>query len=204
MKVSDVLIIFVKNVEPGKVKTRLAASVGADNAIKIYNLLLRHTERVVRKLNVLCEVWFSKEIESGGIWASSRYKKKVQQGEDLGHRMRSAFAEAFLDSNTKKAVIIGSDCAELESGHLEQAYSMLVDVDLVIGPARDGGYYLLGMKELHSELFSGIAWSSETVLASTLEKAEKLGLTVGLLSELNDVDTIDDWERVKHKFGDHD
>ena len=125
----------------------------------------------------------------------------MQVGGDLGERMRNAFV-AHLESGMEKVVLIGTDCPSLEGIHLVQAFEALEHSDLVLGPARDGGYYLIGMKRRADFLFEGITWSSELVLSQTLTLAAEQGLHSSLLSILEDIDSPEDWERYCSQNGD--
>lgn len=193
------LIIFVKNEEVGKVKTRLAESIGDRKALQVYQCLLKHTHSVTLPLKVNKEVWYSKEIEQKDIWSHGHYSKKVQKGSDLGQKMAYAFKTSF-QNDTSKVVIIGSDCAEITPEILEKAYDELSRSDVVIGPARDGGYYLLGMNKFNPQLFEGVEWSTDQVLQTTLETIKQLGLSYSKLHTLNDVDTFEDWLQVKDEM----
>ena len=186
-------MIFVKNEQVGKVKTRLADSVGDKKALEIYQKLLRHTLDITQKIKVDREVWYSEFIPKEDIWPDSLFAKRPQEGDDLGKRMAAAFKDSFEEEGYSKVVIIGSDCAELTTAIIEEAFKCLEKNDFVIGPAKDGGYYLLGMRNFTSELFEGISWSSETVFRSTIEKIKDVGASCAKLDILNDIDTIEDW-----------
>jgi len=189
---NKVLIIFVRNPEKGKVKTRLAKEVGEEKALEIYIRLLRKTiDTAAGVKETDPQVWYSKFADPADFIDSSYFRKKVQSGENLGQRMCNAFRSVFREG-FQKAVIIGSDCPGLTTDLIEKANEALDQHTLVVGPAVDGGYFLLGMKRLHHELFDGIPWSTEKVLQTTLKKAETDGLTVALLPELGDIDTIKD------------
>jgi len=193
------LIIFVKNEEVGKVKTRLAESIGDRKALQVYQGLVKHTHSVTLPLKVNKEVWYSIEVEHDDVWSKGHFKKKVQMGSDLGHKMTDAFKTSF-EKSASKVVIIGSDSAEIDAEIIEEAFEKLAENDVVVGPARDGGYYLLGMNKFHPQLFEGVEWSTDKVLHSTLETVEQLGLTYTKLKPLNDVDTIEDWLEVKDQL----
>lgn len=193
------LMIFVKNEEAGKVKTRLAKFVGDEKALEIYGVLLRHTHALAAPLKVKKEVWYSRFIEENDLWSKGGFEKEIQEGESLGERMSAAFKKTFKEG-FGKAVIIGSDCGELTQDVIRQAFLHLKKHDVVLGPAADGGYYLLGMNAYYPELFSEISWSTGQVLTQTLDKAKKIGVNTTLLQQLNDVDEIKDWELIKEKF----
>ncbi len=197
MAMKNSLIIFQKNPEHGKVKTRLAASVGNEKALSVYLKLIRHTKKVLDPLRADKQIWYSDKIDTNDIWDSVEYSKNVQNGSDLGKRMHNAFKNAFLKNDQQKVVVIGTDCAELTTEILDEAFEELDRNEVVIGPAVDGGYYLLGMKKFVSELFIDIPWSTSEVLGTTIARIQELGHTYLLLKELNDVDTIEDWEKAK-------
>ena len=178
----------------GKVKTRLARTVGDTEALRIYRLLLARTQVAALQIKVRRFVFYSDFIEQDS-WLSKFFGKYVQQGADLGERMENAFETAFKSGATK-ALIIGSDCPELTGEILKQAFDALDHRDFVIGPVPDGGYYLLGMKQLEPSLFYDIAWSTETVRSTTVERIRVLRKTYALLPVLSDVDTEEDWNRV--------
>ncbi|WP_421773495.1 TIGR04282 family arsenosugar biosynthesis glycosyltransferase [Gracilimonas sp.] len=191
------LIIFVKNEEAGRTKTRLAASIGDEQALEAYRKLLGWTVKQTRDLEVTREVWYSRFVAENDIWEEGDFEKRLQSGDNLGARMSNAFRKSFTEESFQKVVIIGSDCAELTSEIIELAFKELDDHEFVIGPAEDGGYYLLGMRGYHPEVFEEIEWSTGSVFQKTVEKIEGLGLGYIALKELNDVDTIEDWDRVK-------
>jgi rSAM/selenodomain-associated transferase 1 len=187
------LIIFTRNPELGKVKTRLAKSVGDESALKIYKFLLRHTVEITKDLNVDKYVFYSETIYKDDIWDPDIYRKKLQNGNDLGEKMENAFSE-ILGMGYEKAIIIGSDIYDLNKKDIESAYSALQTSQFVIGPAHDGGYYLLGMKELHNKIFKNKAWGTDAVLKKTLEDLEDEKYV--LLEERNDVDYYEDIKNV--------
>lgn len=197
---TDKLLIFVKNEEAGKTKTRLAASIGDDEALEVYRKLLKHTFDETKTLDAVKEVWYSRYIEENDLWSLGEYKKKVQIGGNLGERMAHAFNESYRDLKDRKVVIIGSDCAELTGKVLSEAFTSLEDHDFVIGPAKDGGYYLLGMRVFVAEVFTDIQWSTGSVFEETVEKIKSLGMNFDTLRPLNDIDTIEDWLPVKDRF----
>ena len=180
------LLIFIKNPILGKVKTRLANEIGDAAALSIYFKLLTHTKNISLKVSCNRLLFYSDFIDTSDSWSQNDYVKYEQEGEDLGQRISNAFKIGFKSCD--KNVIIGSDCFELFDSQITIAFEYLDSCDLVIGPAHDGGYYLLGIKMLQPELFNGIQWSSEKVLDQTIEKAKKLGLKLKLLESLRDVD----------------
>lgn len=186
------LIIFVKNKVAGKVKTRLAAGIGPEKAMEVYEQLLDHTHKATRCLACDKIVYFSEVIERDSIWGDGNYQLSRQSGPELGQRMFNAFNTQFAQG-AEKVCIIGSDTFEISQEILREAFQALEAKDVVIGPAKDGGYYLLGMKELQPELFHNKPWSTESVCAQTIEDLQRLNLSYTLLPVLNDIDHKEDW-----------
>ncbi len=185
----DLLIIFTRNPELGKVKTRLAATVGDASALDIYTFLLKHTVVITKELAVAKQVHYSVKIRENDLWDEAVFEKKQQHGDDLGARMLYAFQQGFK-AGYQNIIIIGSDMLDLDQKDLEMAFSALKANDIVIGPAEDGGYYLLGMKQLKPEIFSNKKWGTGTVLKDTL-KDLKSELVYSLPLK-NDVDLYED------------
>ena len=188
MKNKAALIIFTKNPVLGNVKTRLAKSVGDEKALEIYNFLLQKTINVTAKLDAQKTVYYGDYLNEDDGWDVKIYSKKIQQGTDLGERMHHAFEQTL--KNSEKAVIIGCDCFELTEEIIHEAFLNLEFHDAVIGPANDGGYYLLGLKVPMPGLFSNKNWGTNTVLKETLHNLKNQ--KVHLLEPLNDVDTLED------------
>lgn len=190
------LIIFIRNPEKGKVKTRLARTLGDESALAIYNALLRHTRDIALTLTIKRFLFYSHYINQDDSWKQEEFVKKLQQGEDLGARMANAFSMALQTFN--KAVIIGSDCPELTSDIIQQAFVALDTHPYAIGPALDGGYYLLGMRTPSPWLFNNMEWSTGYVLENTIQRIEAQNSTYQLLPTLSDVDEAEDWLRLQH------
>ncbi len=189
----NTLIIFIKNPIRGKVKTRIAQTAGDDRALQIYHSLLQHTRAVAMPVEAKRLLFYSDFIDTNDDWPQPDFDKRLQQGTNLGERMQNAFAQAL--SAAERAIIIGSDCALLTSALVTTAFQQLNDHDFVLGPATDGGYYLLGMKELTPALFQDIAWSTDTVLPATLQRIENLRKSCFLLPALPDIDHESDWQQ---------
>lgn len=187
----ELLIVFTKNPDKGKVKTRLARSVGENKALSIYQKLLWHTHKVVNDLAMDKCVAYSEYIDQQDIWENDRFQKCLQSGDSLGSKMHNALEEGFRKSYDR-ICLIGSDIFELTSSIVEQAFHNLHNHDLVIGPALDGGYYLIGMNHPLPEVFTNIPWGSEKVLDKTLDQANKLSLNIAQLPTLNDIDVVED------------
>ena len=186
---SDLLLIFVRNAELGRVKTRLASALGDEQALDIYLKLLEHTASICGELDTDKKVCYSQSVETNDMWDDAIFAKAKQQGSDLGERMLGAFTAGF-EQGHDKIVLIGSDCYELSENHIKAAFSALDSNRFVLGPAKDGGYYLIGMQHLRTDLFRDKKWGTSTVLNDTL--GDLKGEDVFLLEELNDIDTIDD------------
>lgn len=185
------LIIFYRNPKTGRVKTRLAATVGDAKAREIFVKLSIHTKTTTESLPFDKIVFYTESIDLMDIWPNATYLKALQEGTGLGERMRNAFAAGF-ETGYDSICVIGTDCYELSEQLILEAFDALKSADAVIGPARDGGYYLLGMNGHHPEIFENKQWSTETVLQDTLRDFESLGLKYVKLKELSDVDTEDD------------
>ena len=194
MTARQVTVVFVKTPVPGRVKTRLARDIGNEAACALYRCMTNHAigQVVASGLPlVVCYEGVSDELPDD--WRRPAWAVIPQTGADLGQRMAAAFCALFSDA-VEHVVLIGSDIPGIDAAYLLQAFSRLDDHDLVIGPAADGGYCLIGFRRqsFTPALFEGIPWSSDQVLHLTLQSAVKEGLNVGLLPALHDIDTIDD------------
>ena len=191
------LIIFVKNPIEGNVKTRIAKTVGHARATEIYRELLEYTRSVGEHLPVedyTKTVYYGDFINEDDLW--NDWAKALQPEGDLGTRMKQAFREQFADG-AESVVIIGSDCLELQSHHLEEAFQALQTSDVVIGPSTDGGYYLLGMSRLHETLFDEMPWSQPTLMEKTTAALQSQKLSCRLLPPLTDIDEWADYVAAK-------
>ncbi|RMB62854.1 glycosyltransferase [Dokdonia sinensis] len=189
MQNKNLLLIFTRNPELGKVKTRLAQGVGQENALEIYKTLLKHTRDVVAQVDCTRRVGYSVLVRENDIWDGARFEKFQQEGDDLGVRMHNAFAKAYSDGY-EKVLIVGSDLFDLRPKHIEQAFMALDTNDVVIGPAQDGGYYLLGMNKLVKDVFYNKEWGGETVFEATTKDLQSY--EVATLETLNDIDFAED------------
>ncbi len=195
------ILFFVRYPEPGRVKTRLAASLGFKKAAKIYRRLVEINLKILRALQpegveifvVYEPVSRRQEIQE---WLAGADHYLAQEGEDLGERLRHAFHEAFKQADLQ-ACTIGSDTLELTAEHVRKSFQRLEEDDVVLGPAEDEGYYLIGLNVEHSELFKGIPWSTSTVLETTVTRAKEAGLSYSLLEPLEDWDELKAGERRK-------
>lgn len=192
MKEQNALIIFVRNPEWGSIKTRLAKDVGNDTALRIYKYLLSRTRKVTRQAKAEHKfLFYDRHIVLADGWDENTFAKQKQVQGDLGVRMDSAFQQAFKVAS--KVVIIGSDCPSLKAEDIDEAYMQLDSNDVVIGPSKDGGYYLLGLSKWIPELFKEMPWSTERVMSQTVQTIKALKLSHFIGRELNDIDHGKDW-----------
>jgi len=186
--------IMIKYPEPGRVKTRLAAGIGTERAVLVYKRLVgRILEQTAPAAGDYERFIFYDPAERAADFIAwlphERYI--LQTGKDVGERMDNAVRSLF-EKGARKAVITGADIPDLDSGIIRQAFEMLDRSDVVVGPARDGGYYLIGMKSPMPELFFNIQWSTGSVFSETVGRLEQLGRSCGLLPVLSDIDTAED------------
>lgn len=193
MATDSLLMVFVKNPMKGKVKTRLAKTVGDERALEIYRVLLDHTITIARRVNLDKAIFYSDYIDETDMWRKAKFSQFIQEGNDLGERMYNAFKYAF-SKQYKSVVIIGSDCLDLNEQIIADAFEILKNNEVVIGPAKDGGYYLLGMQKLYKNLFINKHWSTENVLLDTLLDVSNLNISMKLLPTLSDIDEEKDLE----------
>jgi rSAM/selenodomain-associated transferase 2/rSAM/selenodomain-associated transferase 1 len=219
------LIIFTRYPQPGRAKTRLIPALGAEGASALQRQMTEHTLRQVECLRALkhshsgqfselsfdrpslsVEIWFAGtdapnlDRQRMQDWLGQQWEYRSQPMGDLGDRMAQAFQAAFAQGQ-ERVVTIGTDCPGLDASRMAQAFQLLQNHNLVLGPATDGGYYLIGLSRFVPELFTGIAWSTATVFQQTVTIAEQLGLSIAYLDELTDVDRPEDlsaWEKVCH------
>lgn len=187
MNHDSLLMIFAKNPEIGKVKTRLAKTIGDKQALMIYLKLLEHTHMVADKVFADKAIFYSNKVHDFDILDYYKFPKFLQKGKDLGERMERAFGQAF-GQHYEKVIIVGSDCYEITTEIIEDALAALDNHNVVVGPAKDGGYYLLGMDRHYPHLFKNKVWSTENVFLDTLLDVQKLKLSYSILPTLSDVD----------------
>lgn len=185
------LLIFTRNPELGKVKSRLAQGVGEKNALEIYKRLLSHTREIASQIDCTRRVGYSVKVRENDLWDNALFDKFAQEGEDLGERMGNAFKEGFKEGY-EQIIIVGSDLFDLKKTHIEEAFTALDTNNTVIGPAKDGGYYLLGMTQYISSVFNHKQWGTETVFKDTIADLEPF--TKHTLEMLNDIDYASDLE----------
>jgi rSAM/selenodomain-associated transferase 1 len=185
------LIVFTKNPKLGKVKTRLAASVGDEKALRVYQFLLDHTFQITRHLEMDKAVYYSDFMPANDVWKKYDFKQFLQTGSDFGAKMSNAFRAAFI-RGYEKVVLIGSDCYELNEKEILEAFEKLETKQVVVGPAADGGYYLIGMDNFYPTLFENKNWSTASVFNDTFQNIVDLNLTSHYLQELSDIDDLKD------------
>lgn len=195
------ILVFQKNLIAGRTKTRLAATIGNEKALFVYKQLISITTNVLINLPFDKLIYYSEfiplDIEDKEIETAAKTLVLVQHGNDLGARMLNSFSDQFKIGYSR-LIIIGTDCPGLNSELLLNAFNALESHDIVIGPAADGGYYLLGMSKLYPELFEGVEWSTSEVYGQTVDIISKLGLSFSLMPVLRDLDNEDDLKYFNH------
>jgi rSAM/selenodomain-associated transferase 1 len=201
---STMILLFLKFPEPGRVKTRLAQSVGYIRAAEIYHKMVAHVVSSLPANDPVTVMFDPPDAETAmRAWLApirASFRFAPQCAGDLGARLTAAFHSAFI-GGAQKVAAIGGDCLDLDTASFEATWHALDTHDAVIGPATDGGYYLIASSRA-LPLFDSISWSSPSVLAQTLALAEKNRLRVHLLPTLHDIDTGDDWQRIQARLPD--
>lgn len=192
----NLLIVFVKYPEPGRVKTRLADAIGATAAADLYSRLVALTmERTAPSLPQVYDraVYADpvRELASYRSWLRGVENLALQQGDCLGERMRAAFLQSFA-AGYHKVVLIGSDCPDVSATLIEEAFSLLEGCDAVLGPAEDGGYYLVALTRDIEQIFTGIDWGTDRVMQQTIAGLDGARVSRALLPVLRDVDRVED------------
>jgi len=190
----NLTIVFAKNLIPGTVKQRLAKEIGMDLAMEVYKELLAYTAEVVDKVSSEKSVYYSEYVELYDAFNDEKYVKHIQAGHDLGQRMLNAFYDTF-EGGYKKAVLIGTDIPNISKKIIEDAFEKLDQFDVVIGPAEDGGYYLIGMKQDFPSLFEGMEYSHPNVFEELIDAIEEAGLKYTTVQTLFDLDTKEDMKK---------
>ncbi len=186
------LVVFLRLPEKGKVKTRLAATLGHEEALKVYKKLVSITLDIVTRSEIPAYLFYTGGLPPEGE-RDARFTHYAQLDGDLGSKMADALS--IVLTLHKKALIIGSDCPDLTPEILHTCCRSLDEKDIVLGPAGDGGYYLLGCTERYPALFADINWSTPSVLDQTIEKIKRENLSYSLMEKLHDIDTAEDWIR---------
>jgi rSAM/selenodomain-associated transferase 1 len=195
--VSETLIIFTRYPEPGRTKTRLMPELGANGAAALHRALVKRTLSTARKASkardLILEIHHTGAMVPMRAWLGSQWEYRPQAAGNLGARMLASLAAA-----PGPAVLIGTDCPDLTPEVLVGAFAALQDCDVVLGPAADGGYYLVGLNSARPEIFKNIPWGSAQVLSSTRERLIEAGLRWHEMATLSDIDRPEDLARVPH------
>lgn len=193
--------VFCKRPDPGCVKTRLAASIGEENAAQLYDAFLRDTVATCRAVKGAEPAIFFAPADAHEYFESlAPGALLVPQPElDFGERVSSLFAELHR-RGFERVVVLGGDTPQLAAARIEHAFEQLTEHDVALGPADDGGYYLLGLRAPHPELFEGIEWSSDAVARQTTERAADAGLSLSVLEPEVDVDDLGSLTRLNERL----
>lgn len=199
-KNKNALILMTKAPRIGTVKTRLQPELTAGQALRLYQAMVEDTVRQFKAVN-FCDlkIFYHPGDADGEMknWLGDQFEFLPQQGSDPGERMYHAIAE-MLKQNYQKVVLVCSDIPTLDSTTIVRAFTNLDDYDVVLGPGKDGRYYLIGMKQPYPDLFEDVAWSTNLVLQQTIQKAGSLGLEIVQLEKKFDVETYDEAESLWH------
>ncbi len=195
MTAREAILVFVRAPVAGQVKTRLAAEIGADAALRIYRRLAEHAVQQARAVGPAVSVRIHHTPGDAGAatrhWLGTGATYLPQADGDLGARMEDAFRRAFA-AGFERVAIVGSDLPDLAASDLRRALDLLSGEDAVLGPARDGGYWLLGLRRPLPALFSDVPWSTDRVLAVTVDRLRAAAIEPALLDERTDVDKVED------------
>lgn len=183
--------IFAKPPVAGKVKTRLIPDLGESVATEIYRYCLNYTLNMARQSGFDYQIWLS-EASSDPIFQGEAYR--LQQGANLGSRMLQTISSQLQQatSDMPKVILIGSDCLDIASHHLQQAAEALGSHDIALLPALDGGYALIGCRKIEAQLFADVEWGTGSVFEQTLKNAKFLNYRVSILETVRDIDTLQD------------
>jgi rSAM/selenodomain-associated transferase 1 len=190
------IILFLKYPLPGQVKTRLARSIGNEEAARIYKKMAEIVIAAARQTagaNILFFLDNDRFFKECAEWLGAKENLRVQCGDDIGQRMADAFNIAF-DEGNKKVLLLGTDIPSLTVSIIQKAFADLEQNDSVLGQTMDGGYYLIGLKSSADFLFKNMMWSTNTVFSETHARIENNGMTCGQLPLLRDIDTLEDLE----------
>jgi hypothetical protein len=191
----SIILFFIKYPEPGKVKTRLAPSIGRKGASELYRYFILDILKKLESTGIPFKICFTPKGRGPKIqkWLGVRHQYAPQHGRGLGQRMTTAFAHAFGEGY-RRCILIGSDFPDLPAPFLEESLDALDNNDAVIGPAVDGGYYLIGFRwdSFSPEVFDDMAWGSGTIFRETLSRLRGIEKKAHILPPWNDVDTVED------------
>ena len=182
------VIVFVKNIQLGKVKTRLAKTIGNKAAFQVYTELVKLTENTTKNLQNDVHIYFSETV-TDNLWKN--HYKTTQEGNHLGERMKNAFKKSFK-AGYKRVVLIGTDLPDINKTHITKGLDLLKQNDVVFGPAEDGGYYLIGLSKMHDFIFDNKPWSQPNLLAETRHELNLKNIKFSTLVTLNDIDVYND------------
>ena len=185
------IIIFIKNPDLGRVKKRLAKTLGDEKALDVYKGMLEHVQTITRSLSSDKYLFYDREKDMNDEWPNEVYHKKVQSGPYMVNRIQNAFEKIF-GKDCEHVVIIGSDCLELDERIIRLAFRQLEHFDTVLGPTKDGGFYLLGMNEFNTEIFKLQNWGTPSLTTDVLKAIHDLHKTCFILPELSGIVTADD------------
>lgn len=189
------LLVFLKYPEPGKVKTRIGKEIGHVKAAQIYRELAERVLGNIMEGNYTVVLYYSPSwsVDDFKEWLGSDYVYKPQRGADLGQRMKNAIRDEIAEG-AESVVLIGTDCVQVDSSVINKAFESMHDNDVVIGPATDGGYYLIACRASFNELFENIEWSTNKVYSQTMNRIDELGLKTFILEKKTDIDTYEDYQ----------
>jgi len=185
------IIIFIKNPDLGRVKKRIAKTVGDEKALGVYKEMLEHTRLITKSLSTDKYLFYDKAIDRDDEWPNEIYDKQLQSGVYMSNRIHNAFKKIFA-KGYEHAVIIGSDCLELDERIIRLAFRQLEHFDYVLGPTKDGGFYLIGMNEFNADIFKVQGWGTHSLYSEVTKTIHNLHETCFVLSELSGIVTVDD------------
>ncbi|GAB4384916.1 MAG: TIGR04282 family arsenosugar biosynthesis glycosyltransferase [Salibacteraceae bacterium] len=191
MTSNDRLIIFARNADHSQVKKHLESALGAEQATIAFHKMQLYTKEVCKRLNCQKAVYYSEHIDNNDLWDNMIFDKYLQTGGDHIERMQNAFAQAFADG-MNRVVIIGTHCLELETYMIKEAFAVLENNDVVLGPSRNGGYYLLGMSKFFPTLFENKSWTSKDLLMDTILDLKRMNSRYYLMKTLRTISNADD------------
>lgn len=199
LKSQTALIVFVKKSVPGQVKTRLAKTIGNEQAARVYEHLLTYTSQLSIEVKNVTVLIFHDELPDSLPLKWKPFENRTQSTGNLGAKLLAAFKECF-DCGFQRVICIGSDCISIQPSDINEACTVLEHSDVVFGPATDGGYYLIGMNQWVPQIFEDMPWSQSSLLQYTLEKCKSTNHTYHLLRELSDIDTAEDLIHLKSEL----